>query len=210
MNAKETTNASLHSLFSFQLAQVDASKHIEFLRGQFAAQDASFMDMSRSPGFRTTLRNYSVTETSTFSLADGEQTERFLALLKDAAQAFAQVSGYAVDKYNIHVRNVWLNEMKSGSFHGKHSHYGNHFSGIVYVDVPQDAPGIVFESLLARVEKAPIELATITPCNANNITFPAVEGSMYIWESWMPHEVPVGTFEGVRRSVAFDIVFEPI
>ena len=108
--------------------------------------------------------------------------------------------------YEIIVENLWLNEMTSGSSHLKHNHSGYTLSGTFYVDTPEPSNKIEFYNLVDDIGLQKVLDATEwTPSNSANWWLPVEPGTICIFPSYLKHSVPAAEFDGVRRSIAFDI-----
>ena len=204
------TQAALVPLFSVQTVAVDVEKFMPFLRSEFKRQQKDIVGVAGNTEFQTTLKTYGLTATNNIDLPKNAQADELIVFIEDFAMSYAAVCGYDTRTYKARLKNFWLNEMKSKSVHEKHSHYGSHFSGVIYVDVPANAPGITFESPTTRFDKSSLKISTYTHNNSNVWELPAGEGKMYVWESWLQHQVVSKEFEGIRRSIAFDVVFEEV
>ena len=182
-------------------------EHLGFARQIFVGEKQSFTETS--PGLFTTLQNYELSRTNLNIFERCKNGELFGRFVEDAAIWFAREQGVRVDGYKAVVKNAWLNEMVSGSAHHRHSHYGNHLSGCYYVDVPESSPGLTLIAPSSRFDKPSLDVALFTPFIAETWRFDPQEGDLFLWPSYLPHEVAPRAFDGVRRSIAFDIVFTP-
>jgi uncharacterized protein (TIGR02466 family) len=126
------------------------------------------------------------------------------AIQKNAMQFYAGI-GFDVDQLQFDVANIWLNEMRSGSYHVAHSHYGFQVSGCFYVDVPPGSDLIKLYTPLKKIEHGSNPKKDFGPYNAQFFKADPQEGDMFFWESMMVHEVPELEFSGVRRSIAYDV-----
>lgn len=153
----------------------------------------------------TTLKGYKASDE--VNLPEGEFLEQFKeAIIKNTVE-FLKTCGYAVQDTDLRVSRIWLNEMFSGSYHELHMHYGKAISGCFYVAVPENSGPIKFITHLNSLFKQAMDVDRYTNYNSETWTIEAQPGNMFIWESYIPHEVPSREFEGVRRSIAFDVVF---
>lgn len=158
--------------------------------------------------FISSLEGYGAGGDSTAVIPEGPALDNFKEVVLKNARLFLENCGYDVDKYNFHIANIWLNEMVSESFHAPHKHYGKIVSGCFYVDVPENSGGVTFTGPLTRVDKANIAVKNYTVFNSDQWTGNPEPGSMLMWESYLTHEVPKTSFNGIRRSIAFDVVME--
>lgn len=194
--------------FVTPIAICDFSKYIPFLVQRF--EETGPMEQSKSPGHTTNLDYYAIDGHTCDRLGDSKEAEELRTAIAATTQEFAAKLGYAAGKYMPITKNFWLNEMISGGVHPRHSHYGNHFSGCMYVQMPENAAQIKFSNPNDRYDKLQPDVETYTPGNSATWSFSPKVGQLFIWESWLNHEVPATQFEGVRRSAAFDVILKRI
>ena len=143
-----------------------------------------------------------------FHLDNNNECNAFKKTIEINASKFANELGYKAENYTPHMESFWLNEMKKGNASPRHTHYTKHFSGCFYVDMPNKAPGIKFYSPVSRIDKPTIDVRQHGTFNSTMWEFLPEEGQLYMWESWIEHEVVPTDFEGVRRTAAFDIMLK--
>lgn len=161
--------------------------------------------------FRSTLKAFAPGNAVLYEkVLDWEVTKSLVEYIKQSAVEYLKGNMFDVSKYNIHVVNMWLNEMDPGSEHRRHSHYGYSLSGTYYVSCPDGAEGITLHSPLDAGTYH--ELRHVTEknlLNTLNVTIPVCPGMIVLFSSHVNHSVAASTFSGVRRSIAFDIILEP-
>ena len=193
--------------FVMSVGAFDVADSLPYMRKLFADKRGEFAQVVKNGSHYSTLKQYSRLE-SIDALDNSEESDKIRAQIKLAAIEYATVCGYSADKYEPVVVNFWLNEMGSAGKHSMHSHLGNDFSGCIYVDMPQNTPGIRFYSYKSRFDHLDLDVDNYTVYNAGAWDFSPKEGQMYLWESWIKHEVIPAEYEGVRRSAAFDVVMK--
>jgi uncharacterized protein (TIGR02466 family) len=120
------------------------------------------------------------------------------------ATAFADASHMALAS-RPRLDSLWVNLLKSGGGHSGHIHPHAILSGTLYLEVPPDAAGLRLEDprlpLLmhapARTPDAPEDLQSF-------ITLRPEPGTIYLWESWLRHEVPQSRTKAPRLSISFN------
>ena len=195
---------NIQTPFITPVAIFDVSKHLPMLRNIFKDVKQKNNFVFNKPEFGTTLKNY-VMDRAENCLPQGTETEELTQDIEAAAIQLAEFMGYATDRYQPAVKNFWLNEMVSGTPHEPHSHYGVHFSGCIYVDMPDNSGSIIFSSHRERYDYQPMSSAQNTIFNSGTWAFAPEEGQLFLWESWIRHSVPTTTFKGVRRTAALDV-----
>ncbi|MEO5494665.1 MAG: TIGR02466 family protein [Sphingomonas sp.] len=158
-----------------------------------AAQDKAGQRWSKEHGYR----GY----TSYASLNDlPHRDPRFADLVKlldRHVAAFAKEAGFDLAK-KLRLDSIWVNVLKPGGTHSGHIHPHSVVSGTVYVTVP---PG----SGALRLEDPRLPLMMAAPSRPD--TFVYVEpapGSVFLWESWLRHEVMPNAAKQDRISISFN------
>lgn len=101
--------------------------------------------------------------------------------------------------------SLWVNILKPGGTHSGHIHPHSVVSGTIYIEIPPGAGALKLEDprlpmLMAappRRPDAPEELQTFVYAQPE-------PGSIFLWESWLRHEVTPHTGKGERISVSFN------
>ena len=94
--------------------------------------------------------------------------------------------------------SLWVNLLKPGGTHSGHIHPHSAISGTLYVAVP---PG----SGALKLEDPRLPMLMAAP--AREGTFVYVEpqlGEVFLWESWLRHEVTPNAGKGERLSISFN------
>jgi uncharacterized protein (TIGR02466 family) len=166
-----------------------------------AAEDHAGRRWSREHGYR----GY----TSYASLNDlPARDPRFADLVRLLARhvaAFADAAAMDLAGRRLRLDSLWVNVLKPGGAHSGHIHPHSVVSGTVYVSVPPGAGRLKLEDprlpmLMAappRREDAPEELRTFVYAEPR-------PGSLFLWESWLRHEVVPGAGRGERISISFN------
>jgi uncharacterized protein (TIGR02466 family) len=194
------------SLFAtrFYEGMIDAPALIAELEDacrSLAAEDEAGRRWSRAHGYR----GY----TSYASLNDlPERDPRFsdlMRLLNRHIAAFAADAAMDLRGRRLKLDSLWVNLLKPGGTHSGHIHPHSVVSGTVYIAVPPGSGALKLEDprlpmMMAappRRADAPEELRTFVYAE------PA-PGSVFLWESWLRHEVMPGTGKGERISISFN------
>jgi uncharacterized protein (TIGR02466 family) len=110
--------------------------------------------------------------------------------------------------YKVIIANTWLNEYRNEGDQLEHQHYGYSLSGVYYPMVSEGSNQIVFHSDKTEFKHYLIP-DTITAANAHSWPVKVKTGDIILFPSSLKHSVPRTEFDGVRRSIAFDIVLKP-
>lgn len=102
--------------------------------------------------------------------------------------------------------SLWVNVMKgAGGHHSGHIHPHSIISGTLYVRVPEGAAGLKLEDpRLPMMMAAPLRRAD-APEDAQTFVYTDPKpGTIFLWESWLRHEVPTGRAKSDRISISFN------
>lgn len=170
-----------------------------------AAEDEAGKRWSRDHGYR----GY----TSYASLNDlPARDPRFAELVRRLNRhvgAFAQDCAFDLGGRRLRLDSLWVNILKPGGAHSGHLHPHSVVSGTVYVVVPPGSGALKLEDprlpmMMAAPPRRPDAPETLR-------TFVYAEpkpGALFLWESWLRHEVVPGTGRrakaGDRISISFN------
>ena len=99
--------------------------------------------------------------------------------------------------------SLWASVLKPGAAHSGHIHPHAALSGVVYVSIPPGAGALRLEDpRLPLMMAAPPRRADAGESARAFVTLAPAEGSIFIWESWLRHEVLAG--KGTRVSLSFN------
>jgi uncharacterized protein (TIGR02466 family) len=166
-----------------------------------AAQDTAGRRWSRDHGYR----GY----TSYASLADlPVRDPRFGDLVRQLNRhvaAFAADCAMDLGGRRPKLDSLWVNILKSGGSHSGHIHPHSIVSGTVYVSVPPGAGALKLEDpRLPMMMAAPVRRADAPEYLRTFVYAEPQPGSVFLWESWLRHEVVPGTAKEERISISFN------
>ena len=165
-----------------------------------AQDDAAGRRWARDHGYR----GY----TSYASLNDLPQRDPAFADLKRVLDrhvaAFAQACAFDLDR-KLRLDSLWVNLLKPGGGHTAHLHPHSVVSGTLYLALPPGARGLKLEDPRLPMMMAAPPRATDAPESLRTfVELTPERGTIYLWESWLRHEVPAGPAKGDRISVSFN------
>ena len=122
------------------------------------------------------------------------------------AAAFAE--GLALDlgpRGRLKLDSLWANVLKPGASHSGHIHPHSVLSGTVYVAVPPGAAGLRLEDpRLPLMMAAPPRRSDAPEAARSFVTLSPSPGTIFLWESWLRHEVPANGARQSRISLSFN------
>lgn len=166
-----------------------------------AAEDGAGRRWSRDHGYR----GY----TSYASLNDlPARDPRFADLkrhLDRHVAAFASDCAFDLGGRRLKLDSLWVNVMKPGATHSGHIHPHSAVSGTVYVAVPPGAGALRLEDpRLPMLMAAPLRRDDAAEALQSFHHAAPEAGSVFLWESWLRHEVMPHAGKGERISVSFN------
>ena len=126
-------------------------------------------------------------------------------LLNRHVAAFARDCEMDLGGRRLKLDSLWVNLLKPGGAHSGHIHPHSVVSGTVYVAVPPGSGALKLEDprlpmMMAappRLPDAPEDLRTFVYADPE-------PGRVFLWESWLRHEVVPGAGKGDRISDSFN------
>ena len=147
--------------------------------------------------------------TSYASLADLPQRDAAFAdlvrRLNRHVAAFANACAFDLGGRKLKLDSLWVNVLKPGGTHSGHIHPHSVVSGTVYVTVPPGSGALKLEDpRLPMMMAAPPRRADADDSHAAFVYAEPEPGSVFLWESWLRHEVVSNAARGERISVSFN------
>ena len=170
-----------------------------------AGEDGAGRRWSRDHGYR----GY----TSYASLNDlPARDPRFAELvrfLNRHVAAFAAECAFDLGGRRLKLDSLWVNVLRPGGGHSGHIHPHSAVSGTLYVAVPPGSGALKLEDpRLPMMMAAPPRLADAPEALRTFVYADPAPGRLFLWESWLRHEVVPGTGSraagGERISISFN------
>ena len=100
---------------------------------------------------------------------------------------------------------MWVNILKPGGAHSGHIHPHSIISGTIYIRVPEGAAALKLEDpRLPAMMAAPLRRDDAPEQLKPFVYAEPAPGTIFLWESWLRHEVPAGTAKSDRISISFN------
>ena len=191
----EASLAGERSFDTFNAELVEAA-------GMLAAEDAAGRGWARRNGYP----GY----TSYASLGDLPRRASVFADLKRAldrhVRAFAGELAFDLGpRGRLVLDSLWVSVMRPGGAHSGHIHPHSVISGTYYAQVPAAAGALRLEDpRLASMMAAPPRAPDAPEALASFVTLAPAVGTLFLWESFVRHEVLPHRGRGSRISVSFN------
>lgn len=165
-----------------------------------AAQDRAGQAWSKAHGYR----GY----TSYASLDDlPARDPRFGDLVRHLnrhAARFAEACAFDLGR-KPRLDSLWVNILKPGGTHSGHIHPHSIISGTLYIEIPAGAGTLKLEDpRLPMMMAAPPRRADAPEDLQTFIYAEPKPGTIFLWESWLRHEVVAGNAKADRISISFN------
>ena len=145
-----------------------------------------------------------------------QNDKRFSALRDFIALGIKQVISH--NNYldvDIGISNAWANVNRYRDFNEIHQHPGVHWSGVYYVDGPENSGPIrFFDPRVVRQMLLPYELysenlGSMPYSQFLQFALDPCTGGMIIFPSWLQHAVSPNETKNPRISISFNIILIP-
>ncbi|MBX3561533.1 MAG: hypothetical protein KF780_06925 [Sphingomonas sp.] len=166
-----------------------------------AEQDEAGQRWSRAHGYRGYTSYASLNDLPLRDPRFGD----LVKLLNRHVAAFAKDCAFDLGGRRLKLDSLWVNVLKPGGAHSGHIHPHSVVSGTLYVAVPPGAGALKLEDpRLPMLMAAPPRRAD-APEDLKSFVYAApAPGTVFLWESWLRHEVVPGTAKRDRISISFN------
>jgi uncharacterized protein (TIGR02466 family) len=126
-------------------------------------------------------------------------------LLNRHVAAFADECAFDLARRRLKLDSLWVNLLKGGGGHSGHVHPHSVVSGTFYVAVPPGSGALKLEDpRLPMMMAAPTRRADAAEDLRTFVYAQPQPGTLFLWESWLRHEVVPGRGPGERISISFN------
>lgn len=201
---------ALRPLFATPIYEASLAGQRGFDRFNAELEDACRMLAAEDRAGRAWCRKHSYGGyTSYASLNDLSQRASVFAELKrkvDAhARTFAEALAFDLGAGRLRMDSLWVNVLKPGAGHSGHIHPHSVLSGTVYVRTPPGASALRMEDpRLPLMMAAPPRRADAPQDKQAFVYLQPEPGTLFLWESWLRHEVTPNAARTERISVSFN------
>ena len=166
-----------------------------------AEEDEAGRRWSRAHGYRGYTSYASLNDLPSRNPAFAD----LVRLLNRHAASFAAECAFDLAGRRLKLDSLWVNVLKPGGAHSGHIHPHSVVSGTVYVAVPSGAGALKLEDpRLPMMMAAPPRIADAPEALRTFVYAEPGPGSIFLWESWLRHEVMPGTGKDERISISFN------
>ena len=122
------------------------------------------------------------------------------------AAAFAEALAFDLGpKGKLRLDSLWVSILEPGAAHSGHIHPHSVISGTVYIATPLGSGGLRLEDPRLGLMMAAPPLRKDTPgVSGRFVTLTPAAGTLFMWESWLRHEVLPNQADEPRISISFN------
>ena len=122
------------------------------------------------------------------------------------AKRFAETLAFDLGRGGrLKLDSLWVSILRKGAGHAAHIHPSSVISGTLHVVVPQGAGALRLEDpRLAFMMAAPPRRADAPEALRSFVTLEPAAGALFMWESWLRHEVMTSNAMADRISISFN------
>ena len=125
-------------------------------------------------------------------------------ILDKHVRAFAEACHFDLGR-KPKLDSLWVNILKPGGTHSGHIHPHSIISGTCYIAVPKGAGALKLEDpRLARMMAAPARKPDAPEALQPFVYAEPNLGTIFLWESWLTHEVMPSKAKADRISISFN------
>jgi len=166
-----------------------------------AAEDRAGRAWCKANGYRGYTSYASLADLPQRASAFGELKRR----LDRAVSSYAEALNFDLGGRRLKLDSLWVNVLKRGGVHSGHIHPFSVISGTVYVEVPPGSGALRLEDpRLPMMMAAPTRLADAPEPQRRFVHLQPEAGSLFMWESWLRHEVMPNEARSPRISLSFN------
>ncbi|WP_106639040.1 TIGR02466 family protein [Allosphingosinicella vermicomposti] len=126
-------------------------------------------------------------------------------LLNRHVAAFAAECAFDLGGKKPELDSLWVNVMKPGATHSGHIHPHSIISGTLYIAVPPGSGALKLEDpRLPMMMAAPPRRADASEDLQTFVYAEPQPGTIFLWESWLRHEVMPSAAKAERISISFN------
>lgn len=119
--------------------------------------------------------------------------------------AFAKECAFDLGGRKLKLDSLWVNLLKPAGTHSGHIHPHSVVSGTLYIAVPPGSGALKLEDpRLPMLMAAPTRLPDAPEDLAPFVYAEPAEGTIFLWESWLRHEVMPNAAKSERLSISFN------
>lgn len=169
--------------------------------GMLADEDRAGQAWCRANGYRGYTSYASLNDLPSRASVFGDLKRK----LDKHVAAFSEDLAFELAGGRLRLDSLWVNILKPGAAHSGHIHPHSVISGVVYAATPAGAGALRLEDpRLAMMMAAPTRHQEAPEDLKAFVTLTPEVGTVFLWESWLRHEVLPNAARHARVSLSFN------
>jgi len=187
--------------YEADLGDDDLVEELEDAALELAKADRAGVAWSKAHGYRGYTSYASLNDLPLRDPRFGD----LVRLLNKHVAVFAKDCAFDLGGRKLKLDSFWVNVLKPGGAHSGHIHPHSVVSGTMYVAIPEGAGALKLEDpRLPMMMAAPTRLEDAAEDLRTFVYAEPKPGSVFLWESWLRHEVVPNAAKGERISISFN------
>ena len=183
------------------LADTDLIDELDDAIREVAVDDRAGRAWSKDHGYRGYTSYASLNDLPTRDPRFGDLKRH----LDRHVATFAKECAFDLGGRKLKLDSLWVNLLKPGGTQSGHIHPHSVVSGTLYVAVPPGSGALKLEDpRLPMLMAAPTRLPDAPQDLAPFVYAEPAEGTIFLWESWLRHEVMPNAAKSERLSISFN------
>lgn len=140
------------------------------------------------------------------------KSQKLIDFIIDSCALLAKKQGVDIQNASIKVCSIWLNRLGKNGMHSRHAHGGMHYSGTLYVNIPDGSSKIRFynpHADLMNTTAVPV-MYDGDPATSSYVDFNPSEGKLLLWNSYLYHEVLEHKLDDYRDTISFNLLVNQV
>lgn len=130
-----------------------------------------------------------------------EPLTTFNAILKACLDDFFNYVYAANDSVGIKINSSWVNWSEMGESHHRHFHFNSFISGVYYI---QTTPDDSINFYRQQPTSPSLKIGDFGEFAQDKVQLPAIQNTLYLFPSFIHHDVPTIQTDHTRISLAFN------
>lgn len=145
---------------------------------------------------------YKNTYKKEFGLEIEDDLNEIKTFILNCADDFSKKRGISVANLNMH---IFANEMIDGDSHDLHTHANCLYSGVFYLQIPDNSSLILFKDPRIHTRFIAQNVIENNHLNGGFFGINPTKGLFLMWDSWLEHKVPVNKSVQPRIALVFNL-----
>ncbi len=174
----------------------------EAIRQELAKLDWQTIDQQHHAKYS---EHHSFTEDRFITVEQAPTIGTILELFMQLCKQIGEELNWDLSTHPLLLTSYWVHATEPGGITQTHSHKPSLLSGVYYVDKPENSGDLVFvDENPYHAYGAPVKEGMPHPLGDETVAFPAKEGTMLIFPSWLSHRVAKNRSGKRRLSLSFN------